>query len=270
MSSKFAKAPTVAAPAADKATSGAVQASIMKSFQVQPLIQKLSGGIFYVALGSFLLFIFLIILHYTSSTPVFSFGIDDSGFVELPTPDKELTFVGKATSNTKLPFPNPAPFEYTLMCNVFIKGDFNLTNAPLVFLYRASSAVSVPESATWSALPGLFSNNSNFVLWVDPQKNDIHAMFFCDDGEPITMDKPIENVPIGQDFRLTLVVSCQRVECYLNGELVKTVVLSKRLKTTSDPFFGPPAISSPSLSISTISYWEQVLSSRVIRIKGSI
>jgi hypothetical protein len=271
MSKRYAKDPAVpsgaAAPAAKPITSNAVQATILGTYVSAPIIKKILGGSFYIALGAFVLFVFLVILHYTT-TPVFSFGLDDTGVIAIPTPDSEQSYPGTITPTQALHFSGLVPYNYTFSMNCTLNGSFTGTKAPLVLLYRSDAPVAVPETTTEDGLPALFPA-SNFVLYVDPVRNDLRAVFRCVNGATPELPKPIQNIPIGTPFRITLAITCQYVEIYINGELNETVVLPDRLTDTTSNFYGPTDNSNPVAKVSNISYWGQILSSRVIRIKGA-
>lgn len=81
----------------------------------------------------------------------------------------------------------------------------------------------------------------------------------------------IQNVPIKTPFRVTIMITDVLLEVYLNGLLQQSVPL-KLPPTMSDqysPFYGPPALSRQSVSVSNISYWNTVLTSRAIRVYGN-
>jgi hypothetical protein len=93
---------------------------------------------------------------------------------------------------------------------------------------------------------------------------------FQDTSEPRSSitSTGIQNVPIKTPFRVTIVLTDVLLEVYLNGLLQQSVPLNLP-PTMSDQyslFYGPPALSRQSVSVSNISYWNTVLTSRAIRV----
>lgn len=98
-------------------------------------------------------------------------------------------------------------------------------------------------------------------------------------GQPSNRDArtiTIENVPLNKAFRITLAVDPNFIEVYMNGDLVitaKTPTGSELYIYPSDGksgtnFMGPPDFS-PYCKVGNITYWNQVLPAKSIRLFSS-
>ena len=95
-------------------------------------------------------------------------------------------------------------------------------------------------------------------------------------GQGSTKTITIENVPLNTSFRVTLVVDPNFIEIYMNGDLVvtaKTPSASELYVYPSDGvsainFMGPPDFS-PYCKVGNITYWNQVLPAKSIRLFSS-
>jgi hypothetical protein len=95
-------------------------------------------------------------------------------------------------------------------------------------------------------------------------------------GKGSTKTITVENVPLNTPFRVTLAVDPNFIEIYMNGDLVvtaKTPDASELYVYPSDGassinFMGPPDFS-PYCKVGNISYWNQVLPAKSIRLYSS-
>jgi hypothetical protein len=105
---------------------------------------------------------------------------------------------------------------------------------------------------------------------VDPLKNDLYVAALKMDSTYMTSG-PIKNVPLRVPFRITIVVSANFLEVYLNGNLKETLSFNGSI-ITSPPttyFFGPPPIINESIQIGNIQLWDSELSSKLINMYGN-
>jgi len=89
----------------------------------------------------------------------------------------------------------------------------------------------------------------------------------------ITKRNIMKNVPLQTPFRITLAVDPNFIEIYKNGDLIKTVKTPGVSELYTYPsstmaFMGPPDFS-PDCNIANITYWNQVLPARSIRLFSS-
>jgi hypothetical protein len=128
--------------------------------------------------------------------------------------------------------------------------------------------VSLSSTDTIDSLSSLFAN-SNIIVYMDPLTNDLFVAVLKTDSTYLTSD-PIKNVPLRVPFRITLVVSDNFLEIYLNRDLQKMMAFNGELVTSpsTNYFFGPPPIANQSIHIGNIQYLNAVLSSQVVRLNA--
>lgn len=228
--------------------------------------------------------------------PVFSFSPDDYGIIPVPLPsDRQMVFTkGPAPSDLSANFVNIPSCTYSLSMDVFLSGDFQAMTIPRVLFYRSTNpkGVSPPSNiSSWTtgssgsmgsgppgdlsrALLGTFPD-TNFVLWLDPVKNDIYASVMTStDGTAanvrVETTKPIENVPIRKVFRLTVVFSQQFVEIYINGNLEQSTALKNLPLTVAPTSYFFPVISTigPNTRLANVAFWPRTLSVKEVRTYG--
>ena len=240
---------------------------------VQPVRPTLFGNIlkytFFFSVVLFLVCIFCIALHFMG-VPVFSFVAGDTGIIPVPVPVTIQTAFSNApiSSDLSCNFVGVTSTQFTLSFDTFIIGDFVTTNVPRVLLYRSPYPVALSSVDTIDTLPTLFGN-SNIVVYIDPLTNDLYVAVLKTDSTYFISD-PIKNVPLRVPFRVTLVVSDNFLEIYLNGELQQMMTFNGEIITSpsSNYFFGPPPIANQSVHIGNIQYLNAVLTSQVVRLNA--
>jgi hypothetical protein len=169
---------------------------------------------------------------------------------------------------------NLVPYNYTISIDVAISNRIIDQSVPRVLLYRAPQSVTL--SSTTDKSINVISTKmlqTNFILYLDPYKNDLMADVFLNDTSlrKISMP-PIENLPIQKPFRITMMLSNNLLEIYINGELQKSLPFNNgrtpREVDTTSKFYGPPAIVGQNVVVSNVSYWATPLSSKAIRVYG--
>lgn len=202
--------------------------------------------------------------------PVFSFVAGDQGIIPIPVPVTIQTAFTTApiSSDLSCNFVGVTSTQYTLSFDTFIIGDFITTTVPRVLLYRSPYPISLSSTDTIDTMPSLFSN-SNVIVYIDPLTNDLYVSCLKTDSTYLTSD-PIKNVPLRVPFRITLVVSDNFLEIYLNGDLQQMMAFNGELisSPSTNYFFGPPPIANQSLHIGNIQYYNSVLSSQVVRLNA--
>jgi hypothetical protein len=234
------------------------------------IISTLFKYTFFASVVLFVLAILAIALHFLG-VPVFSVMPGDSGIISIPVPNSKQTAFTKSpiTSDLSCNFVSVKPLQYTISFDAFLKGDFITTTVPRVILYRSPYPISLQRTDTIDVLPTLF-RDSNIIVYVDPLKNDLYVAALKMDSTHMTSG-PIKNVPLRVPFRITIVVSANFLEVYLNGNLKETLSFNGSIITSPSTthFFGPPPIINESIQIGNIQLWDSELSSKLINMYGN-
>ena len=219
---------------------------------------------------SLLFFLMLVGLHF-AGFQTFSFGLEDSGLISVPTaPAQQIAFGTKtATPDLSCNFVDVYPLRYTVAMDVVILGEFYTTTSPRVLLYRSNQPVQISPTMTTEDLTTKFPS-SNLIVYMDPLKNDLYVSVLAENGARYTTE-PIQNVPLREPFRVIVVLSETFAEVYLKGELVKTLTLPKKALATPPEayFFGPPSLVNQTIRVANIMYWNFEVPSKTIRSVGS-
>jgi hypothetical protein len=220
---------------------------------------------FYASLSIFVIFLILMFIHYTMY-PIFSFSPNDSGFIPVPTvSDKQLAFTkGPASFDLSANLVKLPACTYTLGADVFLSGDFMLSQIPRVILYRASDPIIA--GGTVDTLVQTYPG-TNIIVWLDPVKNDLYVSAITGGSTPsIQTSDPVENVPVRKVFRLAVVFTPNFIEIYINGKMEKSMVLDNTLITISDStyFYSSVKPIQQNVMIGNLSMWPRVLTSREI------
>jgi hypothetical protein len=241
-------------------SSGDVRGALAKSMLSGDMFKRAIGGLFYLSVAALVLFFFLVFLHYTTK-PIFAFNVGGDGLIEVPTTDQRQVQYENSNTLPTVPieFTNLVPYPYTIFFNCTLQGDFTTQSTPLVLLYRSAKGASDIYNFP----------DSNIVVFIDPFKNDLTLAFSCENDVQV-YSKPIENIPIRKPFRIGILVTCQYVEVYINGELNETTVLPKKLMEgpSGAKFYGPPQSATNIVKVSNIVYYPEALSPKMIRILG--
>jgi hypothetical protein len=272
-----------------------------------PSSRTFGGALSFVYTGSIIILIIFLILAFIHFTmfPIFAFSPDDTGIIPVPLPsDKQLVFTkGPAPFDLSANFINVPSCTYSLSMDVYLSGDFQAMTIPRVLFYRSTrkNGVSPPSNiSSWStgssgsagstgssgsagsgshgdmsrALLDTFPD-TNFILWLDPVKNDLYASIMTStDGTAtnvrIETTKPIENIPIRKVFRLTVVFSQKFVELYINGNLEHSMALKNLPLTVAPTAYFFPVISTigPNTRVANVAFWPRTLSVREVRTYG--
>jgi hypothetical protein len=231
---------------------------------------------FKASVAFFILFLILVFIHFTVY-PVFSFSPNEDGIISIPTvSDRQITYTKMpAASDTPTEFLDVPSCTYTVGLDIFLSGNFQASNLPRVLLYRAvNNSVSPPQTDTVTNLISRFPD-SNILVWLDPMKNDLFVSIVSsgDGGKTKRLEttEAIDNVPVKDVFRATIVFSQQFLEVYINGYLRKSMAIQKNLLTAADNSVFYPVISSigPNVLVANVAFWPRILSAREVRANGS-
>jgi hypothetical protein len=155
-----------------------------------------------------------------------------------------------APKNTKMDFTsnikNISTDNFTLSFDCFLNGTYRSTDVPRVlFYFGGAAAINNINNSNFKEYKGtsegetpkllVVSNSdlldkvgdSNFVIYVDPVKNDMKiGIYTIDIAVPpvrrLEIASIIKNVPINKVFKVTMVLTRNFVEVYMNKKLVNT------------------------------------------------
>lgn len=239
------------------------------------LVGGILSGLFYLSAGIFVLLVILVLIHYTLY-PIFSFSDDDPGIITVPTAsDKQSAFTkGPANFDISANFVGIPSCSYTVGMDVYIAGDFSSMTVPRVLLYRGLGTpgpIRPPASDTSANFVTRFPD-TNLLVWLDPVKNDLYVSGITTDGTTARVEstRAIQNVPIREPFRVTVVFAPMLVEVYMNGRLEQAIPFKQPLRTIegAQNYFWPviSTIDRNTL-IGNVNFWPRTLTSREVRAK---
>lgn len=242
----------------------------MYAQETVPITSTILKYLFIFSTIAFIICLLCVALHYMG-VPIFSFVAGDPGFISLPAPTTEQSafLTAPMTSDVGCDFSAVMSTGYTISFDTYIIGDFITTTVPRVILYRSPYPISLQSTDTMETMSSLFSN-SNIIVYADPLTNDLYVAALKSDSTYVVSD-PIKNVPLRTPFKITLVVSNNFLEAYLNGQLKVVLAFNGEIILT-DPknkFFGPPPIVNQSIQIGNIHLWNSELSSKIVRTFGT-
>jgi hypothetical protein len=259
--------------------------------------------LFYTSILAFVIFLVLIVIHYTAK-PIFSFL--PSTIVETSTSE---TYVSKkfhndnpAPNDTKMTF-NPQitkvnKSKFTISFDCYLNGTYRSTTVPRVLMYFGSTPVTISNnnelrefiSNSQDDAPKLFTSlnsdlltkfqNTNFIVYADPVKNDLKVGVFTVDNNDATkkyleIASIIPNIPIKESFQITIVLGDRFVEVYKNKKLVNTykigslapnnAILNTAAISADFGIYTPISFISDTIKIGNIQFYNGVLSSGQIR-----
>ena len=231
----------------------------------------LSGYIWPAITALFLLFLVLLVVHYTI-TPIFTFSIGDMGYIPLvQTNDGQLVWTkGPVASDLSANVMRILPNSFTVQMDVYVENQTVLGKSDRVFFYRAMRPV-IPNSS--ETLMNQYSE-SNLLCRLLPDTNDlVVSAITVPDPKNLTIatlesTPTILNVPVRSPFRITLILLANTLEVYLNGRLFGTKTFRYPLKSSVSYFFGPPDAYKSSVRIMNIQYWDRPLNSAEVRKAG--
>lgn len=228
---------------------------------------------FYVALAAFLIFFILFVVHYTVY-PILSFSPGDGGWIPIPTvSDSQSTFKNEvAPLDASANLVNLLPCSYTVSMDVYLTGEFQAGSAPRPLLYRTTGNTALPSPLDTSSsnLIANYERNSNFILWLDPIKNDLFvSTILKGEGGSVVESRspPLENLPLRKPFRLTAVFTQRFVELYLNGRLRLTHIFTggEPIQIMTGALFGPKDTTA---QIANLQYWPNPISPAQVEANG--
>lgn len=267
--------------------------------QVPPATGGIMKYVFYAATFIFVVILILLSLHYTTFG-IFSLDPTSGAIITTPlaisakNSSYTTSTIPPYVSTT---FDKVKQLNYTVSFDVFISSSLNTGNAYRVLFYNGKrirepskprcgtnapdgicdpnlggylttdpadptkpEMVNVTSSSLSSIQAGLFSNNSNICMYMDPSTNDVYLTYYtaggvsqvslsesaanstttcgsdsiavksdsgayiCEtiSGNDWQTSAAIQNVPLQKPFRVTLAIDPNFIETYINGNLVLT------------------------------------------------
>ena len=228
------------------------------------MIQTAFTYLFYLSITAFVIFLILIIVHYTY-TPIFSFSSGDGGYIKLASgvSDAQIAWEEEPPGSSLLTkFTNVLPCGFTLSLDVFIDKDLSLSKMERMILYRGKNTV-IPDAT--KTLQANYAE-SNLLIYLQNDTNDLVVSAITSDatGTFIESAPTVLNVPIRQPFRVTTVYLPNLLEVYMNGRFVGSRVLKGKPLQTATQFLPPPEQFQQTVKILNVSYWARPLLAREI------
>ena len=236
----------------------------LPSFQL-PTVE--AGGwastFFSFALGLLVIFLVLLLIHYTI-TPVFSFTGGDGGSIPLSnTTDGQVVWTKEPPlADVSANLIGILPHGFTIQQDVYIENELTLSNRKRIFFYRSNAPVVVDTSQPEDLIAQY--PESNLFMYLSPNTNDIivTAITQMPSGELTYESAPtLLNVPVKQVIRVTVVFLPQMLEVYLNGKLHGTKTLKYPPMLSDAPFFSSPDAFRGTVRVMNLKYWDRALTS---------
>lgn len=215
-----------------------------------------SKFLFFGGLIAFAIFLIMFFIHYffvpflPSMFPSKLIVSDTNTNTSVTYENVSLYKNTSAARNTKMDFAsnikNISTDNFTLSFDCFMNGTYRSTNVPRVLFYfggtspisnitndnfkeyKGDSEIATPKLLVVSNSDLLDKvRDSNFIIYVDPVKNDMKiGIYTLDTASPpnrrLEIASIIKNVPINQVFKVTMVLTRNFVEVYMNKKLVNT------------------------------------------------
>jgi hypothetical protein len=250
-----------------------------------------SGSLFAGSLIALVIFIILLIYHY-SVKPILPFlpANQSSSYESLPTYQTQTLYASNpAPSNTALNFTSITDFEFgefTISFDVFLNGGYKSTTVPRVLLYFAQAPAVIPSNEVFKEykvnsvdIPRILDgtntdiltvfNRTNFIVYMDPVKNDLKVGVITNNGSTITLEllPTINNVPINEPFQITIIKTQKFIEVYKNKLLITTYMILNGdfIMNTNSKLYSPISFIGDTIKIGNIQYFNTVISSSQVR-----
>jgi len=247
---------------------------------IMSMIPTKASDIFYAlflaSAFSFIIFLILFTINYMIY-PIFSFSANQPGLISIPIPlDRSLAY-NKLTPSYDLsasfvPEIGMQSDSYSLGMDVWLTGDFMLSNMPRVILYRASSQnIPKAQADAGTAYPDTTSKaykDTNIIVWLDPYKNDLFVSAVTATDTLITVSA--ENVPVRSVFRVGIVFSSKFLELYINGKLSMSMPITQVIKCMNEttmkvPFYPTIQPILNNVVIRNLTFWPRILTANEMR-----
>jgi hypothetical protein len=229
-----------------------------------------STSLFHFALALLVVFLVLLIIHY-SITPVFSFTAGDGGSFPLAnTSDGQLVWTkAPPLADISGNIERILPYGFTIQQDIYMDNEASLSNRKRIFFYRSMNRVVVDNSKP----EDLFVDypESNLFMYLSPNTNDlvVTAVTVKRNGDYVFESTPtMLNVPIKEVIRVTVVFMAQVLEVYFNGKLQGTRTFRFTPRSSNAYFFSSPDAYRTSVRVMNLKYWDRPLTSAEIANSG--
>jgi len=229
-----------------------------------------STSLFHFALALLVVFLVLLIIHY-SITPVFSFTAGDGGSFPLAnTSDGQLVWTkAPPLADISGNIERILPYGFTIQQDIYMDNEASLSNRKRIFFYRSMNPVVVDNSKP----EDLFVDypESNLIMYLSPNTNDlvVTAVTVKRNGDYVFESTPtMLNVPIKEVIRVTVVFMAQVLEVYFNGKLQGTRTFRFTPRSSNAYFFSSPDAYRSSVRVMNLKYWDRPLTSAEIANSG--
>ena len=211
------------------------------------------------------LFVILLVVHYTGIYPVFSFMEGDGGYIPIVrTNDAQIIWTdGPARADLSGNVTKILPCSFTVQQDIYLENETTIGSKRRVFFYRSRNYI--PNDGTASIdtenLIALYPD-SNLLMYLLPNTNDLVVSAVTRDGGGtlhLESAPTVLNVPIRKPFRLTVVFLPQVLEVYMNGKLFGTKTFKYPPIQTSSDFWGPPDVFRGTVRTMNFAYWDRPL-----------
>lgn len=228
------------------------------------MVQTAFTYLFYLSITAFVIFLILIVVHYTY-TPIFSFSAGDGGYIKLASgvSDSQIAWEEEPPGSSLITkFTNVLPCGFTVSLDIFVDKDLSLSNMERMILYRGKTTV-IPDAT--KTLQANYAE-SNLLVYLQKDTNDLVVSAITSDatGTFVESAPTVLNVPIRQPFRVTAVYLPNLLEVYMNGRFVGSRVLKGKPLQTATQFLPPPEQFQQTVKILDVSYWARPLLAREI------
>lgn len=239
----------------------------------------LLSTIFYFLMYVFILFIILLLIHFTYR-PIFKFLPSDKGIIGIPGLDDKKVYWNSKTQPASGDIVPKAGMGDNLDLQAFVD---NFTVSIDVLVKRLPESqeknrvilVKAPQTASFSSDPGnniidYFNGKASMVIYLDTT-NNLNVVFYS--GTPMSpfAIRPIQNIPLNTPFRVTVVAEKKFFSVYLNGKYVfqRNVTGGFTTTGTNQKFHVPPqwnsSGSTKSIYVQNLILWPRSIQSVEVR-----
>ncbi len=208
------------------ATSSAYASQAFTSYTSSESGSYMLEVLFYFVVWAFVAFLILTLVHFTV-TPVFRFNSGDKGLIGVPLagddkiywtnktqPGAEDATVPLATENlATYPFDN----NFTMSVDLYLRNiTETVVNKRLIFI-KAEKGVDLTTGISTTSLKDYLKDRTSMAVYLN-DNNNLQVIFFSGPTSTEYASRPIENIPIGSPFRLTISCETKSFTVYINGK----------------------------------------------------
>jgi len=245
--------------------------------------------LFYSSITAFIIFLILLVVN-SYVTPILPFVSSNipSTITTSSVNTQSLYTTNVTPSDDRMIFNTITTFNYNKFAvsfDCYVKNTYLSTDVPRVVLYFANSPATITNNTDLveyrgdDKMPNILTisqtdiinkfNNTNFIIYVDPVKNDLKVGLITIDSGIMYLEliPVITNIPINNPFKITLNITQKFVEVYKDLTLKYTYTP----KYTLNPIVGTPYLYGPisfikdTVQIANIQYFDNIITSSQVR-----